>query len=343
MAIIKAVKGIGKTHSSLQKLIDYIGEKASLTTGIDCSNDYKDVAEEFRATKEFYDKTDERQYKHIIQSFKHGEITSEKAKEIAVEFCEKAFKGFEVFIATHNDKEHIHNHIVLNSVNLETGLKYQEKNKDLVNLKKINNEICKSHSLSIPQKSQEKGKVIAWNKKKYVMLKKATTNEKESDILNLTKHVLTAKKNAVSKIDFIDIMKKNGVETSWTEQKKNITFEIKENLIGKKSKFRLENLKKTFNLDELTKENLEDEFIRNEQSRKRCDERGIGQLENGTRNGSELGTVHTLESIRNERAIKLADEKLERETRERAEKKSKNSFIRKSSAYSKSRDLDRGR
>ncbi|MGL5278460.1 MAG: relaxase/mobilization nuclease domain-containing protein [Cetobacterium sp.] len=48
-----------------------------------------------------------REYKHIIQSFKAGEVDREKALEIGVEFCEKAFLGHEVFIATHTDREHI--------------------------------------------------------------------------------------------------------------------------------------------------------------------------------------------------------------------------------------------
>ena len=65
-----------------------------------------------------------RQCYHIIQSFKPGEITPELALEIAKAFAAEHLADYEVVIATHIDKGHIHSHLVFNSVNARTGEKY---------------------------------------------------------------------------------------------------------------------------------------------------------------------------------------------------------------------------
>ena len=62
MAIIKVVKKSGKTHTSLKKVLNYVGEKAYETYGINCSENYKKVTYEFFETKEYFNKTDGRQY-----------------------------------------------------------------------------------------------------------------------------------------------------------------------------------------------------------------------------------------------------------------------------------------
>lgn len=64
-------------------------------------------------------------YYHLFQSFHPDEpITPETANEIALKFAQEQFKGYEVLVATHIDREHIHSHFILNSVSAETGLKY---------------------------------------------------------------------------------------------------------------------------------------------------------------------------------------------------------------------------
>ncbi|HDX9661274.1 TPA: relaxase/mobilization nuclease domain-containing protein, partial [Bacillus toyonensis] len=61
----------------------------------------------------------------IIQSFKPGEVTAEQANDLGRQLAESIAEGHQVAIYTHNDTEHIHNHIVINSVDMETGRKYQ--------------------------------------------------------------------------------------------------------------------------------------------------------------------------------------------------------------------------
>ena len=69
-------------------------------------------------------KTDGRQYKHYVQSFENDSIEPKMAHEIAREWAEKNFKGYEVLFATHCDKGHIHTHFIVNSVSFEDGRKF---------------------------------------------------------------------------------------------------------------------------------------------------------------------------------------------------------------------------
>ena len=155
MAVIKAVN----SKSSLGGVVDYITNKEKteekLISGKDCSPET--AVEEMKTTKELYDKTDGRQYKHIIQSFSpEDKISPEKAHQLGREFAEKNFKGFEVVIATHKDKEHIHNHFVVNSVSHETGEKFQQSKKDLENLKIDSDRICEREGLSVIKEEDKK-------------------------------------------------------------------------------------------------------------------------------------------------------------------------------------------
>ncbi|MBU4643046.1 relaxase/mobilization nuclease domain-containing protein, partial [Bacillus toyonensis] len=84
-----------------------------------------------------------------IQSFKPGEVTAEIANDIGLEFAEKCFKGHEVAVYTHTDKEHIHNHLVVNSVHFETGRKLQVNKKDIYELQAYNDQIARNRGLSV--------------------------------------------------------------------------------------------------------------------------------------------------------------------------------------------------
>src|SRR5699024_12144133 len=67
---------------------------------------------------------------HVIQSFKPDEVTPEKANQVGLELAKKLAPNHEVAVYTHDDTNHVHNHIVINSVNFETGKKYQAHGKE---------------------------------------------------------------------------------------------------------------------------------------------------------------------------------------------------------------------
>ncbi|WP_460366053.1 relaxase/mobilization nuclease domain-containing protein, partial [Staphylococcus aureus] len=61
----------------------------------------------------------------VIQSFKPGEVTPEQCNQLGLELAEKIAPNHQVAVYTHADTNHVHNHIVINSIDLETGKKYQ--------------------------------------------------------------------------------------------------------------------------------------------------------------------------------------------------------------------------
>lgn len=90
-----------------------------------------------------YGKTKVEKKLHFVQAFSpNDELSYETAHEIAMKIAEKYFKGYQVVVATHQDKEHIHSHFVVNTVNFETGKKIQFSNKDLESLKAYSNKLA---------------------------------------------------------------------------------------------------------------------------------------------------------------------------------------------------------
>lgn len=119
---------------------------------------------EKRATRELWGKNDGVQAHHVIQSFKPGEVTPEQANEIGRELAKKMAVGFECAIYTHTDKDHIHNHIVINSVNYENGRKFHAHGKKAIDaFREASDELCKAHGLSTIEQ-QDSPVAIHWRK-----------------------------------------------------------------------------------------------------------------------------------------------------------------------------------
>ena len=252
MATIKAIS----SRASIGIAVNYItrNEKTDikLVTGINCSPET--AIDEMKLTKTFWNKNGGRQYKHYVQSFPPDEeISHETAHEIAVRLCEERFKDFEVIIATHKDRDHVHSHIIVNSVSCIDGHKIQESRKDLQAMKDYSDRLCEEYGLSICVKNDE---ITAYKKEKYKALEKALTSNYKSYVLECYKAVSAAAAKGLSKEDFINILAQAGYTTSWTERK-YITFTDKD---GKK--IRNSNLEKTFK-EHFGKEELENGFKSN--------------------------------------------------------------------------------
>lgn len=264
MAIIKVVKKSGKTYTSLKKVLNYVGEKAYKTYGINCNEDYKRVAYDFFETKDYFNKKDGRQYRHYIQSFSPKEVSKDKALEIAIKWAEEAFPGHEVFIAVHDDKEHFHSHFIVNTVNFETGEKLHEGARNLAFKKELNDKICKSQGIDNQKLIRQKGDVVSYDKNKYQIIKKG------ADITKLAENIIKNMQISISKENFIFNMQKDGYSTEWEENKKHIVFTVDKNILkGKKEKFRLSNLEKTFNIDDFRKEKLLEIFKLNQEKERK--------------------------------------------------------------------------
>lgn len=271
MAIIKVAKG----GQSIKSAIRYAGRE-DITQGKDLSDNKEQAIEEMKITKEIYNKTDGRQYKHYIQSFAVGEVDVQKAQKIGLEFAEKNFKGYEVFIGTHTDREHIHNHLIVNSVNFETGGKFNVPKSFLETLRKSNDAIALKYDLKLVKGIKVQGEVRGGSVEKYRVLMKAFNGEGKSYLLENAKAVKKVASISRDKSEFIKNMSELGYKTNWTENRKHITFEKDGN------KVRLSNLEKTFTDELFSKGGLENEFKRNvEREREqgnRIDDRTRGNI-----------------------------------------------------------------
>ena len=223
---------------------------------------YDLVYRTFLEEKKMWDKDTGRMYAHnIISWHKDEQITPDQALEFGKQFAETWFSGFQTLVAVHKDKDHIHCHLVTNSVSYEDGRKLHNTKKDLERMKQFTNQMCRERGLTVAEKGKhfdgsqiEKGEVIAWSKDKYNLFRQQV---KDSFVADCAMAVLKALENCISKEKFIEKMKQFGWKVNWTEKRKHITFQ---NQVGKK--IRDSNLSKTFHLD-ISKEDLENEFDRN--------------------------------------------------------------------------------
>ena len=148
-----AVTKILARHARLDLAINYAvnpdkTDEEVLTTYLNCDKGH--ACRQMLATKEAKNNRDGVQYYHIIQSFKPGEITPELALEIAQAFAKEHLADYEVVIGVHVDKEHIHAHMVFNSVNLVTGRKYHSNAKSYYQqIRTISDKLCREHGLSV--------------------------------------------------------------------------------------------------------------------------------------------------------------------------------------------------
>ena len=270
MAVNKTINKRTNTHGAMRNCIEYVlrqdktGKLLTYITGPYCHDEinYDLVYRTFLEEKKMWNKDTGRMYVHnIISWHKDEQITSEQALEFGKEFAEKWFSGFQTLVAVHKDKEHIHCHLVTNSVSYEDGRKLHNTKKDLERMKQLTNQMCRERGLTVAEKGKhfdgsqiEKGEVIAWSKDKYNLFRQQV---KDSFVADCAMAVLKALENCISKEKFIEKMKQFGWNVNWTEKRKHIIFQ---NQDGKK--VRDSNLSKTFYLD-ISKEGLENEFNRN--------------------------------------------------------------------------------
>ena len=267
MAVNKTINKRTNTHGAMRNCIEYVlrqdktSEQLTYVTGPYCHDEinYDLVYRAFLEEKKVWDKDSGRMYAHnIISWHKDEQITLEQAFEFGKEFAEKWFSGFQTLVAVHKDKEHVHCHLVTNSVSYEDGRKLHNTRKDLERMKQLTNQMCRERGLTVAEKGKhfdgsqiEKGEVIAWSKDKYNLFRQQV---KDSFVADCAMAVLKALENCISKEKFIEKMKQFGWNVNWTEKRKHITFQNQE---GKK--VRDSNLFKTFHLD-ISKEGLENEF-----------------------------------------------------------------------------------
>lgn len=216
MAIVKAVGG----GRNLRQVIAYVlrkdKTKPELTGGWNV--DPENACEEMMATKRQWHKTDGRAYKHFVQSFHvDDDITPTEAHMMACELVERSdmFRDYEVLYATHIDREHVHTHIVVNSVGISTGRKFRYSKAELEDLKRLSDEIVREHGYRLEHERPETDNVTAWDQDLYQVLLDAHEGRRSSWMYDTAIAVQDAMEHAEDPAGFIREMESRGYSVRW--------------------------------------------------------------------------------------------------------------------------------
>lgn len=203
------------TTKNANALLKYAEKRAEVSNSLDCDTDY--VRNQFKATREIWGKNGGIQAHHVIQSFKPDEVDPQQANEIGLQLAEKLAKGHEVAVYTHTDKDHIHNHIVINAVNYEDGRKFHAHGQEAIDhVRKISDELCKEHGLSIVE---EHSADVRYTLAEQSLLEKGESSWKDEIRMAIDQ----AKEQTTSFEEFQERLKEEGVQA--TLRGKNITYE----------------------------------------------------------------------------------------------------------------------
>ena len=190
-------------------------EGAPLVSGINCQP--QSVYDDFLNTKLLYHKDGGTMFYHMVQSFPKGAAVDPRQAHEAARRLAEYFDGCEVLVCTHIDREHIHSHCVINSVNFETGKKLHMAKEQLQELMRRNDMICQEMGLPVfePTAQQARGMGGA---------EYHTALKGQSWKLRLMNTIDECMKYAADKDAFVSLMESEGYAVRWESGRKYITY-----------------------------------------------------------------------------------------------------------------------
>lgn len=282
MATFTAISNKTQSKTAMRKVLDYMMQDyktiyngIKLVSGQNCIPN--SAYSEFMATKNQYNKANGVFFKQYVQSFKPNTATPEIIHQIGMETA-KYFDGFEVVVATHIDRDHWHNHFVVNSVNCETGLKIQINEKGLEDLRNHSDKICQQFGIET-LKPYVKPKEKSPSHREYRASLKG-----ESWKFALMAMIDRAMKHCRTIDEFKKYMKRYGYDVKWQDNYKYITYTCPNNMKCRDIRLHEEKYRK---------ENMELEFrLRGAQTKKRYEyqQAAAGAEYNDNRSGTMADT-----------------------------------------------------
>ena len=123
-------------------------DQTMYVSGINCPK--KRAYEQMMTTKRRFGKLGGNVAYHGYQSFQAGEVTPEEAHRIGLETARRMWgNDYEIVVTTHLNTDHLHNHIVVNSVSFRTGRKFENHISDHFKLREISDEVCREYGKSV--------------------------------------------------------------------------------------------------------------------------------------------------------------------------------------------------
>ena len=190
-------------------------EGAPLVSGINCQ--VQSVYDDFLNTKLLYHKGGGTMFYHMVQSFPKGAAVDPRQAHEAARRLMEYFDGCEVLVCTHVDREHIHSHCVINSVNFETGKKLHMAKEQLQELMRRNDMICQKMGLPVFDAPTQQSRGMSG-------AEYHTALKGQSWKLRLMNTIDECMKYAVDKDTFVSLMASEGYAVRWESSRKYITY-----------------------------------------------------------------------------------------------------------------------
>lgn len=244
MAVNQSAENKIKTVAGLTEALAYITNPAKIyeVSRINCSGSNSNTLEQFRLLRLAFNQNKGIIAHHFIQSFSPNDnITPETAHRFGVEYVKQCFPNYQVVVSTHIDKEHLHNHIIVNSCNMITGKKFYDNKESMKNNRDISDKLCRKYGVSVIS-TQSEFKPIDQTTMQLALKQKSWKIQLLSDLDD-------AKEKCRSKSEFISFFKSRNYEIRY---EKHITIRK----IGEKKAIRVDTLAKQFG-NQYTKAELE--------------------------------------------------------------------------------------
>lgn len=244
MAVNQSAENKIKTVAGLTEALAYITNPAKIyeVSRINCSGSNSNTLEQFRLLRLAFNQNKGIIAHHFIQSFSPNDnITPETVHRFGVEYVKQCFPNYQVVVSTHIDKEHLHNHIIVNSCNMITGKKFYDNKESMKNNRDISDKLCRKYGVSVIS-TQSEFKPIDQTTMQLALKQKSWKIQLLSDLDD-------AKEKCRSKSEFISFLKNKNYEVRY---EKHITV----HKIGEKKAIRVDTLAKQFG-SQYTKAELE--------------------------------------------------------------------------------------
>ena len=275
-----------QTRGCMKSVMRYVSQTSKtlwdgqqLVSGIGCQPET--AFDEFLSTKLLHRKDGGVMFYHMVQSFpKCADIDPCAAHEAARRLA-GYFEGCEVLVCTHTDREHIHSHCIINSVNFETGRKVHMADEQIQELRVRNDQICEELGLPKFQRDEHRQSRGMSNAEYY------TASKGESWKFELMRVIDDCMRYAGNREEFLALLRAEGDDATWTDSRKNITYVTPDGRKCRDSKLHME---------KYLKENMEAEFgyrtendnTRNVDAAQKADGRGTTAGTQRDGHGAEL-------------------------------------------------------
>ena len=186
-----------------------------LVSGVNCQP--QSVYDDFLNTKLLYHKDGGVMFYHMVQSFPKGAAVDPRQAHEAARRLAEYFDGCEVLVCTHVDREHIHSHCVINSVNFETGKKLHMAKEQIQELMRRNDAICQEMGLPVFDAPTQQARGMGG-------AEYHTALKGQSWKLRLMNTIDECMKYAADKDAFVSPMASEGYQVRWESGRKYITY-----------------------------------------------------------------------------------------------------------------------